>query len=409
MPRIKSFRAVRPTASLAKEVASVPYDVVNRAEAVALAEGNANSFLHVVRPDIDLPADTNPYADEVYATARKNLDQLMQDGVLVQDEKPAVFVYRQTMNGKSQTGLVCCCHVDDYENNVILKHEKTRPAKEDDRTRHVMTLNAHAGPIFLTYRDLPNVNQLVEQVTATEAVYDFVAPDGVAHTVWRVADCDALVNAMSAAPFLYVADGHHRAASAWRAGKERASANPNHTGEEEYNWFLTVLFPESELKILPYNRIVADLNGQTAEQVRSRLAELGTLEPATEHSPQAAGSICVYLESTWWKLTIAPDSIDHSDPIESLDVALLERRVLEPIFGISDVRRDPRIDFVGGIRGTKELEKRVDSGSWACAFSMYATTIEQLMAVSDAGEVMPPKSTWFEPKLRSGLLVHLLD
>ena len=409
MPQIKSFRAVRPTPELAAQVASVPYDVVNRAEAAQLAEGNEHSFLHVVRPDIDLPADTDPYANEVYSTARGHLDRLRSEGILVQDDSESLFVYRQTMNGQSQTGVVCCCHVDDYENNLILKHEKTRPAKEDDRTRHVVTLNAHAGPIFLTYRDIPDVNTQVAAITAQPPLYDFVAADGVGHTVWQVTDCANLIAAMSASPAFYVADGHHRAASAWRAAQQRAAQNPNHTGTEEYNWFLTVLFPAGELTILPYNRIIADLNGHTPDDIRAKLSELGVLEPAGEHQPQMSGRFAIYLDGGWWQLTLPADSIDAADPIESLDVALLERRILEPIFGITDVRRDPRIDFVGGIRGTKELERRVDSGDWACAVSMYATTIDQLMSVADAGEVMPPKSTWFEPKLRSGLLVHLLD
>ncbi|GAB5445062.1 MAG: DUF1015 family protein [Fuerstiella sp.] len=409
MPRVKPFQAIRPTPDKAADVASVPYDVVNREEAAALADGNPNSFLHVVRPDIDLPAGTDPYADEVYATARASLDRLMDEGVLTRDGEASMFVYRQVMNGVAQDGIVCCCHVDDYENNLILKHEKTRQAKEDDRTRHVLTLNAHAGPVFLTYRDIDDVTARVNEVTATEPLYDFTAADGVQHTVWRIPDSVELVQQLSAAPSFYVADGHHRSASAWRAGVERRKANPNHTGDEEYNWFLTVLFPAGQLNILAYNRIIKDLNGQSADEILEKLKQVGEVEATDDPVPQSAGSFCFYLDQHWYRVTVPADSIAQDDPIGSLDVAILEQRVLEPIFGIGDVRTDSRIDFVGGIRGTKELEKRVDSGDWACAISMYPTSIHQLMAVSDAGEIMPPKSTWFEPKLRSGLLVHSLD
>lgn len=409
MPRIRPFQAIRPVPDAAERVASVPYDVVNRAEAAALADGNPDSFLHVIRPDIDLPPETDPYADIVYDTARRNLDRLLAEGILQRDEERSLFVYRQIMNGVAQTGVVCCCHIDDYENNLILKHEKTRPVKEDDRTRHVLTLNAHAGPVFLTYRDIPGVDSIVEQVTAGAPLYDFTAPDGVQHTVWNVPQTENLEQSLGSAPAFYVADGHHRSASAWRAGAQRRAENPNHTGEEEYNWFLTVLFPSGQLNILAYNRVIRDLNGLSAESVLEKLAAVGRLEPADDPVPAAPGAFCLYLDGAWYRLTVDPDSIPQDDPIASLDVAILEQRVLEPIFGIHDVRTDSRIDFVGGIRGTSELEKRVDSGEWACAVSMFPTSIDQLMAVSDAGEIMPPKSTWFEPKLRSGLIVHSLD
>lgn len=409
MPRIKPFKAIRPAQDAAAKVASVPYDVVNRQEAAALAEGNQDSFLRVVRPEIDLPAETNAYADEVYATGRKNLERLISSGKLNQDETESLFAYRQIMNGVAQTGIVCCCHVDDYENNLILKHEKTRKDKEDDRTRHVLTLNVHSGPVFLTYRDVAAVDAVVAKASEAAPLYDFTAPDGVQHTVWKIGDVDSCVANLTEVPFFYVADGHHRSASAWRAGKERAAANPNHTGDEEYNWFLTVLFPAGQLNILAYNRLVKDLNNQSVDDVLKRLAEVGNVEPTNNPVPTAAGSFCVYLENSWYKVTVPADSIDHSNAIESLDVAILENRVLGPIFGIGDVRTDSRIDFVGGIRGTAELEKRVNSGDSACAISMYPTSIDQLMSVSDAGEIMPPKSTWFEPKLRSGLLVHSLE
>ena len=409
MPRVKPFQAIRPTPETAARVASVPYDVVNREEAVELAAGNADSFLHVVRPDIDLPPGTDPYADEVYEMARINLDRLMADGVLQRDDQDSLFVYRQVMNGVAQDGIVCCCHIDDYENNLILKHEKTRKVKEDDRTRHVLTLNAHAGPVFLTYRDIEAVNAIVADVTSSTPVYDFTAADGVQHVVWKIDDTAAVVESLSAAPSFYVADGHHRSASAWRAGAERRQNHSEHTGDEEYNWFLTVLFPAGQLNILAYNRVIKDLNDQTPAQILDRLSEVGDVTATDNPVPESAASFCFYLDGSWHRLVVPGDSIPADDPIGSLDVAILEQRVLEPIFGIGDVRTDSRIDFVGGIRGTDELEKRVASGDWACAVSMFPTSIEQLMAVSDAGEIMPPKSTWFEPKLRSGLLVHSLD
>ena len=409
MPRVKPFRAVRPPVAKAASVASVPYDVIDRDEAVVLAAGNSESFLHVVRPDIDLPPETDPYADAIYTQAADAFQKFLAAGTLAQDEADCIFLYRQIMNGRSQIGIVCCCHVDDYEHNRILKHEFTRPAKEDDRTRHVMTLGAHTGPVFLTYRDEAEVNQLVVAATAEAPLYDFTAPDGVQHTVWQITEAGPYITTLTAVPAFYIADGHHRAASAWRAGKARREANPGHTGEEEYNWFLTVLFPANQLTILPYNRIIADLNGKTTEQILAELGRVGQLEPTTDPVPPTAGSFCIFLGDRWYRLTIPADSIDHADPIASLDVALLEQRVIGPIFGIENVRTDPRIDFVGGIRGTDELERRVQSGKWAIAVSMHPTSIEQLMAVSDAGEVMPPKSTWFEPKLRSGLLVHLLE
>lgn len=409
MPRIKAFQALRPTAAAAARVASVPYDVVNREEAVVLAEGNPDSFLHVVRPDIDFPADTDPYSDVIYQRAAANFQRLQQDGILTRDPDNCLYAYRQIMQGRAQVGIVCCCHIDDYEQNLILKHEKTRRAKEDDRTRHVLALNANAGPVFLTYRDVAEVNALVAQVVQGAPLYDFVAVDGIQHTVWRIPQTEAYVRALSAVPVFYVADGHHRAASAWRAGTQRRSANPQHSGQEEYNWFLSVLFPASELRILAYNRVLKDLHGLTVEQLLARLREVGRLEPTDNAVPPAAGSFCIFVNNSWWRLTVDPASINQADPIASLDVAILEERVLQPIFGIGDVRTDARIDFVGGIRGTAELERLVRSGQWAAAVSMYPTSLAQLMAVSDAGQIMPPKSTWFEPKLRSGLLVHTLD
>ncbi len=391
--RLKPFRAVRPRPEVAACVASVPYDVVSRAEAVGLAEGNRYSFLHVGRSDIDLPEDTDPHDPQIYAAAKAALDRFMAEGTLLRDREPALFLYRQVMEGRPQTGVVGCVHVDDYERDLIRKHEKTRKDKEDDRTRHVLSLNAHAEPVFLTYRPVTVLDQLVRTVTTGSPLYDFTAPDGVRHTVWRVPDAAPWVAAFEAVPLAYVADGHHRSASA----------------SEEYNWFLAALFPSDQLRILSYNRLVKDLNGLTPAAFRAQLASLGRLEPMTESVPSEAGSFGLFYGDRWERLTPAPAGIDRRDPIGSLDVSLLQERILAPLLGITDPRTDKRIDFVGGIRGTDELERRVRSGEMALAISLFPTTVEQLLAVADAGAIMPPKSTWFEPKLRSGLFVHELD
>ena len=407
--RLHPFRAIRPRPDLAADVASVPYDVVNRNEAVALARGNPHSFLHVGRSDIDLPPGTDPHDSRIYAQARAALDRFLRDGVLIRDQSPGLYLYRQIMDGRAQVGVVGCVHIDDYECNVIRKHEKTRPDKEDDRTRHVLTLHAHAEPVLLTYRGSPVIDGLAGPVLRSTPLYDFRAPDGVQHTVWRIGDASQWINAFEAVPHAYVADGHHRCASAWRAGAELRAAQGNPTGSEEYNWFLAVLFPAEQLCILPYNRLVRDLGGKSPDQVLEELARVGRVVPTDQPRPDRPGRFAVYLEHRWYCLELDEGSIDRSDPIGSLDVSLLQDRVLGPILGIGDPRTDKRIDFVGGIRGTAELERRVDSGEMAIAFSLYPTTLEQLMTVSDAGKVMPPKSTWFEPKLRSGLFVHELD
>ena len=408
--RLNPFRAIRPRPDLAAQVASVPYDVVNREEAAELARGNPHSFLHVGRSDIDLPGDVDPYDPRIYARAREALDRLLAEGALLKDGKPALFLYRQVMDGRAQTGVVGCVHVDDYERDVIRKHEKTRPDKEDDRTRHVLTLHANAEPVFLTYRGRPEIDGLVASiVSGSPPLYDFTAPEGVRHTVWQVPDPAALARAFDPVPHSYVADGHHRSASAWRAGKELRAKNASHRGDEEYNWFLAVLYPAEQLRILPYNRVVRDLNGMTPSELLDRLGRLGALTPATEPLPDRAGVMCVFLDGRWHRLELDAAGIDRSDPIASLDVSLLQDRILSPLLGIGDPRTDKRIDFVGGIRGTAELERRVRSGEMAIAFSLFPTALEQLMAVSDGGHVMPPKSTWFEPKLRSGLFVHELS
>jgi uncharacterized protein (DUF1015 family) len=394
---------------LAAQVAAVPYDVVNREEAVALAQGNPHSFLHVGRSDIDLAPEVDPHDALVYAKAKDELDRLIAEGTMVRDGEPALYLYRQVMDGQEQTGVVGCVHVDDYERDLIRKHEKTRPDKEDDRTRHMLTLNANAEPVFLTYRERGEIDALAASVAKGPPLYDFTAPDQVRHTVWRIADPAPLVQAFGAISHAYVADGHHRTAGAWRAGKELRSANPWHRGDEEYNWFLAVLFPAAQLRILPYNRTVRDLRGMSPAEFIARLGRIGKLTPTEDPTPPRPGVFCVYLAGRWHSLELDPASIDRSDPIGSLDVSLLQDRILAPLLGIGDPRTDRRIDFVGGIRGPADLERRVNQGEAAVAFSLYPTSLEQLMAVADSGQVMPPKSTWFEPKLRSGLFVHELE
>jgi uncharacterized protein (DUF1015 family) len=387
----------------------VPYDVVDRAEAADLARDNPYSFLHVGRSDIDLPEDVDPHDPRIYARAREALNQFIAQGVLVRERERSLYLYRQTMEGRTQTGVVACVHIDDYEGDVIRKHEKTRPDKEDDRTRHVLTLNAHAEPVFLAYRGRTEIDVLSEMVLRTSPLYDFTSADRVRHSVWRVPLPGSLVDAFQAVPNAYVADGHHRSASAWRAGKERRAANPQHHGNEEYNWFLAVLFPAVQLTVLPYNRVVRDLAGKSTTQVLQELRAVGRVSNTGHPRPPRPGSFCFYLVGVWHRLELEDESISRRDPIGSLDVSLLQERVLGPVLGVGDPRTDKRLDFVGGIRGTAELQRRVDSGEMAIAFSLFPTTMEQLMAVADAGAVMPPKSTWFEPKLRSGLFVHELD
>ena len=407
--RLNPFEAIRPVPQLAARVAAVPYDVVNRAEAMELARGNPSSFLHVGRSDIDLPDDTDPHAPEIYTRAREALDGFIQQGTLLRDPQRALYLYRQIMGGRAQTGLVACVHIDDYERDVIRKHEKTRPDKEDDRTRHVLTLNAHAEPVFLAYRGRREIDDLTAAVVSTPPVYDFTAPDSVRHTVWKVPDSGPWLRAFRAVPHAYVADGHHRSASAWRAGKERRAADSKASTEAEYNWFLAVLFPADQLTILPYHRLVRDLGGRTSSAVLDQLGKLGSLSAAQEPQPRRPGTFGVYLDRQWYQVALDERSIDRNDPIGSLDVSLLQDRILSPVLGVGDPRTDKRLEFVGGIRGTRELERRVNSGEMAIAFALFPTTMDQLIAVSDAGAVMPPKSTWFEPKLRSGLFVHELD
>ena len=405
--QIKPFAAWRPAPRKAAAVAALPYDVVDTAEARALAAGNPDSFLHVSRPEIDLPDSVNIYDDRVYAQGVKAFKLLQERGVLIQESGDRFYVYRQVMGSHSQTGVVACCAADDYGSNVIRKHEKTRKDKEDDRTRHILELDANTGPVFLPYRDASALDKLVAEVPKTAPLYDFTASDAIRHTVWRVeGDSAPWVKAFHAVPVAYIADGHHRAAASFRAGQTRRAANPHHTGKEEYNWFLAVLFPASQLRILPYNRCVADLNGLTPEAFLAKVGKIFTVTPDAQPSPAAPRQVAMYLGGKWYSLGWPAF---EADPVGRLDVSVLQDRLLAPVLGIADPRTDKRISFVGGIRGTDELKRRVDSGRAAVAFSMFPVTVKQMMDIADAGAIMPPKSTWFEPKLRSGLLVHTLD
>jgi uncharacterized protein (DUF1015 family) len=407
--RVHPFRALRPTPEEAPLVASPPYDVLSRDEAVRLARDNPRSFLHVVRSEVDLAPDVDPHDPRVYDKARENLAELVRRGTLRRESRPSLYLYRLVREDRAQVGVVGCVHVDDYERGLIKTHEATRPDKEDDRTRHIQAVGAHAEPVLLAYRGRVEIDRLSAAVTAAAPLYDFTAPDGVRHSVWEAADPTVLVAAFGPVPCAYVADGHHRSASAWRVARERrAAASLPAGGGAEHDWFLAALFPAAELRILPYNRLVLDLGGRTAEAVLAALRAIGRLSLARSPSPARPGSFCFYLDRAWHLLELDEASIDRTDVLRSLDVALLEERVLGPVLGIRDQRTDRRVDFVGGVRGTAALETAVDAGAAAMAVSMAPTTVEQLMAVSDAGRMMPPKSTWFEPKLASGLFVHSL-
>ena len=411
MARVEPFKAWRPRADVCAEVASPPYDVLSSAEAREMAADNPLSFLHVVKPEIDLEPGTDLYSDEVYAKGADNLRRLIDDGSLVRDEAPALYLYRQRMGDHVQTGLVAGASVDEYEADLIKKHEHTRRVKEDDRTRHVDALDANTGPVFLTYKARPEIDALVYRLTDADPIYDFVAPDGIQHTVWVIsdpADRDALVAAFTEVPELYVADGHHRSAAGTRIRALRRDANPHHTGEESYNFFLSVIFPDDQMMILDYNRVVRDLGGLDQEAFLARVGESFELTEVDDGRPDRPRCFGMYLGDRWYRLRAKDRSFPADDPVKSLDVAILQDNLLAPVLSIGDPRSDERIDFVGGIRGLGELERKVDSGEWAVAFALHPTSIDQLFAVADAGLVMPPKSTWFEPKLRSGLIVRPL-
>jgi len=380
---------------------------MNRDEAARLAAGNPHSFLHVIRSEIDLPAGTDPYAEAVYAKAAENLRGFQDQGVLVREDSPRLYLYRLVMNGRPQMGIVGCCHLDDYDAGVIRKHEGTRPEKEDDRTRHILSTGAQAGLVLLTFRDLEDFETLARHDVNSRPLFHFDAPDGITHTVWTVSNPEPYTQLFASLECAYIADGHHRVASAARAAQRRR-ADGGSTGDKEHDWFLAGLFPAGALTILPYNRLVTDCDGQEPDQVLKRLAEVGTLTQADKAQPERRGVFGVYLDGRWHQLKVDPTAIDQDDPVRSLDVAVLQERVLEPVLGITDPRSDGRIEFIGGGRGTGELERRVDALPGAVAFALYATSIDELLTVADARLNMPPKSTWFEPKPRSGLLVHTI-
>jgi len=414
MAVLRKFKALRPRKGLEKQVASYPYDVLNSKEARELAKDNPYSFLHIVKPEIDLPEGTDLYYQAVYEKAKENIKKFIEEGILIQENAPKLYVYRQVMDGKEQYGMVGCVSAEEYERDLIKKHEHTRRAKEEDRMKHIEMTNVHAGPVFLTYKAKDTIDNLVSEVVKNEPVYDFVASDGIQHTVWLIEDdtlSDKIIEEFKKLDCLYVADGHHRSASAARIARKRKEANPNHTGDEEYNYFLAVLFPHNQLHIMDYNRVVKSLNGHTEEELFEALDQIFTVERIGDrkYKPRKKGEIGMYFDGRWYKLTIRPEKVDNSDPVNSLDTAFLQNNLLRPFFGIEDPRTSDEIDFIGGIRGLNELERLVDSGRFKVAFAMYPTSIEELMAIADSGRVMPPKSTWFEPKLRSGLLVHSME
>lgn len=408
MATLRAFRALRPPPERAADVAAVPYDVVSTDEARALAAGNPVSFLHVSRPEIDLPNGTEPYSEAVYGKAREAFEQLRREAQFLKEETESLYVYRLRMGEHEQTGVAGCASLDEYDSDVIRKHERTRKEKEDDRTRHMVTLRAQTGPVFLTYRGRAEIDEAVERVKREDPLFDVTAEDEVSHTIWRVSGEAAgrLAEQFRPVPLFYIADGHHRAASASRARQELSAETPRRNGEEDFNFFLSVLFPANQVRILPYNRVVTDLNGRTPEQFLGALKERFSVSEDAPASPRRKGEIALRLDGRWYGLLLAPGEAAKADSITKLDVSLLQERVLEPLLGIRDVRTDKRIDFVGGIRGTTELERLVHAGRAAAAFSMFPVSLEELMAISDAKEIMPPKSTWFEPKLRDGLLIH---
>ena len=412
MATIRPFMAIRPASNYAKDVAALPYDVMNSEEAREMVKDKPWSFLHVDKAEVDLPVGTDIYSDEVYAKAKENLENMIGHGVMGQDLLPNLYIYRLTMNGKSQTGLVCCTSVDEYIDGTIKKHELTRADKEADRIRHVDTLNANTGPIFLAYKENPTAKAVIDGWTAAvKPEYNFVSEDGIGHTVWLIysdTEIGMLVQSFQEVENLYIADGHHRNASAVKVALKRREANPDYTGEEEFNYYLSVLFARDELYVMDYNRVVKDLNGYDAVGFLEEISKKFIVEPYEgegPYKPEELHTFGLYLEGNWFKMT-AKEEIITDDPVLGLDVSILQKELLEPVLAIGDPRTDKRIDFVGGIRGLEELERRVDSGEMKLAFSMFPTSMAELMDVADEGMTMPPKSTWFEPKLRSGLFIH---
>jgi uncharacterized protein (DUF1015 family) len=410
---IKPFRGLRPVPDSAADVAAPPYDVLNTEEARQRASGRPLSFLHISKPEIDLPAGTNPYSPEVYAKGAENLRHLIDEGALIRDDSRCYYAYRLTMGAHVQTGLVCVASVADYDTNRIRKHEFTQPKKEDDRVRQITALNAQTGPVLLTYRSSDEVKSILEEVTGGEPLYDLVADDGIGHRLWMIDNpefVERLTSLFDNMNALYIADGHHRSASASRVAAARNADNPAHTGDENYNYFLCVAFPHDETQILDYNRVINDLNSHTSAELLQKIGEQFSVVPVNERAhPDRPAQFGMYLDKQWYRLEIRPELIPADAPVASLDISLLQKYLIGPLLGIEDERTDDRVDFVGGIRGLMELERRVDSGEMKIAFALYPTSMESLMAVADANEVMPTKSTWFEPKLADGLVSHVLD
>jgi len=412
MADIRPFCAVRPREGLEAQISALPYDVYNRREALEETKRNPLSFLRIDRAESQFREDMDMYDPRVYAKARELLDEMTEKGQFIRDEEPCYYIYELTMNGRTQTGIAACASVDDYENQVIKKHENTRSEKEEDRIRHVDACSAQTGPIFLAYRSREGIGRQVAEIKQERALYDFVSPDGIRHRVWKVSDrdrIDSIQEEFRAVGAIYIADGHHRCASAVKVALKRRRRYPDYKGTEEFNYFLSVLFPDEELMIMAYNRVVKDLNGHTPESFLEKVSERFRLKKLGEKAqgPREKGQITMYLEDTWYELTYEVNT-KYNDPVSQLDVSVLQRELLTPILGIGDPKTDERIDFVGGIRGLGELERRVHEDCKA-AFAMYPTSISELFAVSDAGLLMPPKSTWFEPKLRSGLLIHQIE
>ncbi len=412
MSVLRPFKAVRPTKENAEKVAALPYDVMNSDEAREMVKDKLWSFLHVDKAEIDLPEGTYLYDEKVYLKARENLDKLSAEGICKEDEKPCLYIYRQIMNGRAQTGIVGCASIDDYMNNIIKKHELTRADKEADRINHVDYCDANTGPIFLTYRGNENVDAIVAKYTALEAEYDFTTEDGIRNIVWVVSDdgdIASLAEAFEKIPYLYIADGHHRATSAVKVGMKRREANPDYNGTEEFNFFLAVYFKSDDLAIMDYNRLIADYNGKTQDEIMAEIEKCFDIEKKDGiYHPEMKHTFGMYIGKEWYKLTAKNGTFDENDPVDRLDVSILQKNVITPVFGIEDPRTDKRIDFVGGIRGLTELERRCNI-DMQIAFSMFPTTLDDLMDIADAGQIMPPKSTWFEPKLLSGLFIHKLS
>ncbi|MBQ6268642.1 MAG: DUF1015 domain-containing protein [Bacteroidetes bacterium] len=413
MPEFRPFKAFRPKQEFAQKVVAKPYDVLNSEEAREEVKGNPLSFLHVGKPEVDLEPGIDLHDPRVYKKAKENLQKLIDDKILVEDDDVYLYVYAQTMNGRTQYGLVGCVNKDDYWNDSIKKHEKTRKDKEEDRAEHVRVTNAHTGPIFLTMPDNAEINNIVSEIVKREPDNDLVDNMNVRHTSWVIRDkkvSTRLQEILKATKNFYIADGHHRSAAGAIVGREREKANPNHTGKEEYNYYMAVLFPASHLYIMDYNRLVVDLNGATEAEFFEKLKTVCTVEKVnTQYKPTKRGEMGMYINKTWYKLNFKPEITNIADPVERLDVSLLQKNVLNPFLGIDDPRTSKRIDFVGGIRGLGELEKRVNSGEMTVAFAMFPTSVQDLMDIADAGAIMPPKSTWFEPKLGDGMFVHFMD